>query len=71
LPWFEAPHGRDPLGLAKSLGLRCLEATDMAGLSTALDELYTNADGPAVLVVRTPAELSAQVLRDYFSSLAQ
>ncbi|MCU0319881.1 MAG: 2-succinyl-5-enolpyruvyl-6-hydroxy-3-cyclohexene-1-carboxylic-acid synthase [Flavobacteriales bacterium] len=71
LPWFEAPHGRDPLVLAKSLGLRCLEASDMASLSPALEDLYSNEDGPAVLVVRTPAALSAQVLRDYFTSLAQ
>lgn len=71
LPWFEAPHGRDPLGLAKSLGLRCLEAIDMASLSRTLEDLYADEDGPAVLVVRTPAELSAQVLRNYFTSLAQ
>ncbi len=70
LPWFEAPHGRDPLLLAKSFGLRTLEASDMPGLVVALDELYDGTEGPAVLVVRTPAEVSARVLRDYFTSLA-
>jgi 2-succinyl-5-enolpyruvyl-6-hydroxy-3-cyclohexene-1-carboxylate synthase len=70
LPWFEAPHGRDPLVLARSFGLRTLEASDMPGLVVALDELYDGTDGPAVLVVRTPAEVSARVLRDYFTSLA-
>lgn len=70
LPWFEAPHGRDPLVLAKSFGLRCLEATDMAGLVDALNRLYDGTDGPAVIVVRTPAAVSAQVLRDYFISLS-
>ncbi len=71
LPWFEAPHGRDPLLLARSFGLRSLEASDMPGLATALDELYDGPEGPAVLVVRTPAEVSARVLRDYFTNLAR
>lgn len=71
LPWFEAPHGRDPLKLVQSLGLPWYEARDMAGLASALDDLYNTEDGPAVLVVRTPAEHSAHVLRDYFTSLAE
>jgi 2-succinyl-5-enolpyruvyl-6-hydroxy-3-cyclohexene-1-carboxylate synthase len=71
LPWFEAPHGRDPLLLSRSFGLRSLEARDMPGLSAALDELYEASEGPAVLVVRTPPRESASVLRDYFTSLAR
>jgi 2-succinyl-5-enolpyruvyl-6-hydroxy-3-cyclohexene-1-carboxylate synthase len=69
LKWFDSPHGRDPLGLARSFGLPCYEAFDMTSLKNALDLLYQPHDNAAVLVVRTDAELSPNVLRNYFSAL--
>lgn len=69
LKWFESPHGRDPLGLARSFGLPSYEAFDRASLRNGLEQLYEPHDGPAVLVVRTDAELSPKVLRNYFSAL--
>ncbi|MDX9751253.1 MAG: 2-succinyl-5-enolpyruvyl-6-hydroxy-3-cyclohexene-1-carboxylic-acid synthase [Flavobacteriales bacterium] len=69
LKWFEAPHGRDPMALVKSFGLPAHEATDMAGLRTGMDRLHAEHDQPAVLVVRTPAEVGPKVLRDYFKGL--
>jgi 2-succinyl-5-enolpyruvyl-6-hydroxy-3-cyclohexene-1-carboxylate synthase len=71
LPWFEAPHGRDPVALATSFGLRCLVATDMPSLTAALDELYAPSDRAVVLVVRTDALVSPRVLRSYFSHLRE
>jgi hypothetical protein len=38
-------------------------------LNHALDQLYEPHDGPAFLVVRTDAEISPKVLRDYFKEL--
>jgi 2-succinyl-5-enolpyruvyl-6-hydroxy-3-cyclohexene-1-carboxylate synthase len=69
LKWFDSPHGRDPLTLARSYGLPCYEAFDMVSLKNALDLLYEPHDTTAVLVVRTDAELSPKVLRNYFSAL--
>lgn len=69
LKWFEAPHGRDPLALVKSFDLLWKEATDEPTLSEGLDWLYGNHAQPAVLVVRTDAELSPKVLREYFKKL--
>ena len=69
LKWFDSPHGRDPLALAHSFGLPAYEAFDRASLQNALDQLYEPHDGPAVLVVRTDAEVSPRVLRDYFKAL--
>ncbi len=69
LPYFEAPHHRDPLALAQSYGLTCMEARDHDSLDRGLEELYKDHPGPAVLVVRTDGVLSAATLRDYFEGL--
>ena len=69
LHWYEAPHGRDPMALITSYGLPCYEAFDKPSLKHALDQLYEPHDGPAFLVVRTDAEISPKVLRDYFKEL--
>lgn len=69
LKWFDAPHGRDPLALAQSYGLPCYEAFDKASLKNGLELLYAAHDGPAVMVVRTDAEISPKVLREYFKGL--
>lgn len=69
LPWFEAPHGRDPLALVKSFDMPHREAAHEKELSDGLAWLYGEHARPAVLVVRTSAELSPQVLRDYFKAL--
>jgi 2-succinyl-5-enolpyruvyl-6-hydroxy-3-cyclohexene-1-carboxylate synthase len=69
LSWFEAPHGRDPMKLATSFDLPCYEAKDMASLKTGLEQLYQTHEKPAVLVVRTDAEVSPKVLREYFKKL--
>lgn len=69
LPWFESPHGRDIPALVKSYGLTCYEAHDGATLQAALQELYKPHEKPAVLVVKTDAEISPQVLRNYFREL--
>ncbi|MCW5899063.1 MAG: 2-succinyl-5-enolpyruvyl-6-hydroxy-3-cyclohexene-1-carboxylic-acid synthase [Flavobacteriales bacterium] len=69
LHWFEAPHGRDPLALVRSYGLPNYEAFDRASLKNALEQLYAPHDRPAVLVVRTDAEISPKVLRGYFKAL--
>lgn len=69
LRWFEAPHGRDALALARSYDLPCYEASDMDSLKEGLDRLYQAHERPAVLVVRTPPEVSPLVLRNYFKQL--
>ncbi len=69
LHWFEAPHGRDPISLARSYGLPCYEATDMSTLTESLEALYRPHDKAAVLVVRTEATVSPKVLREYFQGL--
>jgi 2-succinyl-5-enolpyruvyl-6-hydroxy-3-cyclohexene-1-carboxylate synthase len=69
LPWFEAPHGRDPAVLARSFGLPTYEAGDGPSLQRALQALFAPHDRPAVLVVRTDAEVSPRVLRDHFAAL--
>lgn len=69
LKWFEAPHGRDPMALARSFHLPCYEAKDMASLKIGLEQLYQAHEKPAVLVVRTDAEVSPNVLREYFKKL--
>ncbi|MBK8499098.1 MAG: 2-succinyl-5-enolpyruvyl-6-hydroxy-3-cyclohexene-1-carboxylic-acid synthase [Flavobacteriales bacterium] len=69
LPWFEAPHGRDPMALARSFDLPCYEVKDMASLKAGLEQLYNAHEKPAVLVVRTDAEVSPKVLREYFKKL--
>jgi len=69
LVWFEAPHGRDPLALVKSFDLPWKEATDETTLAEGLGWLYGDHKQPAVLMVRTNAELSPKVLREYFKKL--
>ncbi|MBL0127309.1 MAG: 2-succinyl-5-enolpyruvyl-6-hydroxy-3-cyclohexene-1-carboxylic-acid synthase [Flavobacteriales bacterium] len=69
LKWFEAPHGRDPLALSRSFDLPCYEAKDMASLKSGIEQLYRDHEKPAVLVVRTNAEVSPKVLREYFKNL--
>lgn len=69
LKWFEAPHGRDPLALVKSFDLPWREAKDGDTMREGLDWLYGDHTKPAALVVRTDAELSPKVLREYFKSL--
>ncbi|MBK7384365.1 MAG: 2-succinyl-5-enolpyruvyl-6-hydroxy-3-cyclohexene-1-carboxylic-acid synthase [Flavobacteriales bacterium] len=69
LKWFEAPHGRDPLALSRSFDLPCYEAKDMASLKSGIEQLYRDHEKPAVLVVRTSAEVSPKVLREYFKNL--
>ena len=70
LPYFESPHGRDPLALARLHGLSTYEAYDEVSLRHGLEQLLQPHDGPAVLVVRTDARTSPQVLRDHFAALA-
>lgn len=69
LKWFEAPHGRDPLALVKSFELPWREAKDADALREGLEWLYIEHTKPAILVVRTDAELSPKVLREYFKKL--
>lgn len=69
LKWFEAPHGRDPLALVKSFELPWREAKDGDALREGLEWLYGEQEKSAVLVVRTDAELSPKVLREYFKKL--
>ena len=69
LPYFETPHHRDPVALARSFGLPCYEAFDPFSLKQALKELYADTNPIAVLVVRTDGPLSAATLRRYFQSL--
>jgi 2-succinyl-5-enolpyruvyl-6-hydroxy-3-cyclohexene-1-carboxylate synthase len=69
LPWFEAPHGRDPLALVKSFDLPWREAKDADALRDGLEWLYGEHAKPAALVVRTDATLSPKVLREYFKKL--
>ena len=71
LRYFETPHGRDPMTLARSYGLISFEAFDGTSLKHGLEQLYQDHGSAAVLVVRTDAQLSPQVLRDYFRSLAE
>ena len=70
LPYFETPHGRDPLALAGHYGLATYEAFDRTSLQQGLEQLFRDHDRPAVLVVRTDPGVSPRVLRAYFEGLA-
>lgn len=69
LSWFETPHGRDIAKLVKSFDLPYHHAYDQASLETGVDWLYGAHDRPAVLHITTDAQVSPQVLRDYFKQL--
>lgn len=67
--WFDSPHSRDIPALVKSYGLACYHAHDAASLSTALEQLFRPHDKPAVLHVKTDAQVSPKVLREHFANL--
>ncbi len=69
--WFDSPHRRDIPALVKSYGLACYQAHDTASLKAALEQLYRPHDKPAVLHVKTDAEVSPRVLRDHFAKLRE
>jgi len=71
LPYFEAPHSRDIGALVRSYHLPYFVANDQASLTTALEQLYTPQDKPAVLHITTDALTSPKVLRDYFTKLRE
>lgn len=71
LRWFESPHKRDIEALVKSYGLPYYFANDHTTLMTAIDAFYATHDAPAVLHVRTDAEISPKVLRAYFVRLRE
>jgi 2-succinyl-5-enolpyruvyl-6-hydroxy-3-cyclohexene-1-carboxylate synthase len=69
LPWFESPHGRNIPALVAGYGLACFEAHDADTLANGLDALYKPYDKPAVLLVKTDAEVAPRMLKAYFAGL--
>lgn len=53
--------------VAGAFGFRFFRASDESELRTAMKNLTCPDIGPAILAVDTPAEISAQVLKDYFT----
>jgi 2-succinyl-5-enolpyruvyl-6-hydroxy-3-cyclohexene-1-carboxylate synthase len=69
LPWFETPHGRNIEKMVRSYDLPYFHATDHASLRIGLENLYSKHTRPAVLHVKTDAEVSPRVLREHFKAL--
>lgn len=67
---FEARHAMDVEPVVKAFGLDCLVATTEEELKHGLSWLYnSNFQKPAVLEIKTPAPLNAEVLMEYFKYL--
>lgn len=54
--------------LCKGYGIDYHEASDMPSLKAAFNAFMTVSDRPALLAVHTPADVSAEVLRNYFKN---
>ena len=67
----ELPHEQDIARIAKAYGLKVLKAQDEDSLQMALKELYAPQDLPALLVVKTPAHMNGEVLRQYFQYMRE
>ena len=67
---FEARHAMDVEPVVKAFGLDCLVASTEEELKHGLKWLYnSNFKKPAVLEVKTPAAINAEVLMEYFKYL--
>jgi 2-succinyl-5-enolpyruvyl-6-hydroxy-3-cyclohexene-1-carboxylate synthase len=67
---FEARHAMGVENVAKGYGLACFVATQEAELTEGLRWLYgSDFEKPAVLEVRTPATVNADILKQYFNFL--
>ena len=67
----EFPHEQDIARIAKAYGMKVLKAQDELSLEAALKELYAPQELPTLLVVKTPAHMNGEVLRQYFQYLKE
>ena len=67
---FEARHAMGVENMVKAFGLECFVATKEDELKDGLHWLYaSDFERPAVLEVRTPAVVNAEILKQYFNYL--
>jgi 2-succinyl-5-enolpyruvyl-6-hydroxy-3-cyclohexene-1-carboxylate synthase len=65
--FFVAEHNWKAEKIAEAFGIKYLKAENMAEIKAVLPEFYDHHfSKPALLEIFTPAEVNAQVLRDYF-----
>ncbi|MFB6258443.1 MAG: 2-succinyl-5-enolpyruvyl-6-hydroxy-3-cyclohexene-1-carboxylic-acid synthase [Flavobacteriales bacterium] len=67
--FFEGVHELSAEGIAKTFGLPYYFCSDPKGLEEGLEKLYGEANGAALLEVRTPREENDRVLKEYFHYL--
>jgi 2-succinyl-5-enolpyruvyl-6-hydroxy-3-cyclohexene-1-carboxylate synthase len=68
--FFVAKHHWKAEKIAEAFGVKYLKAENMAEIEAELPEFYeSHFSKPALLEIFTPAEVNAQVLRDYFLHL--
>jgi len=66
--YFEANHNLNAKHIAKTFDVPYYFCDEFKGLEKCLQSFYEPQNGlPAILEIKTPNELSAQVLKDYFS----
>ncbi|MCF6171668.1 MAG: 2-succinyl-5-enolpyruvyl-6-hydroxy-3-cyclohexene-1-carboxylic-acid synthase [Bacteroidales bacterium] len=65
--FFVAKHHWKAEKIAEAFGVKYYKANDLAELTERLPEFYTDSHAtPALLEIFTPAEVNAQILKDYF-----
>lgn len=67
--FFEAQHETSAVRLAETYKLACFEANDEASFGQAIKALFAENSRPALLEVSSPAQLSGETIRAYFSWL--
>ena len=70
--FFVAKHHWKAEKIAEAFGIKYFKAENLAEIKTVLPEFYgRHSSKPSLLEIFTPAEVNAQVLRDYFLHLKQ
>ncbi len=68
-PFLETAHSMHAEGLASNFGLGYFVASDEKQLEEVLPAFYAESQRPALLEIFTPAETSAETLKNYFKYL--
>ncbi len=71
LDYFETPHQRSAVSVAKEAGLTYWCVDNAADLQAFLPKVFAKDTGPCLLEVQTPAQDNDKVLKAYFESIRQ
>jgi len=69
--FFATPHNTDIEKITTAHNIPHFVCNSLASLDSVLDSFYLPADNTAVLEIKTPAEESANVLKEYFKMLTK